>query len=79
VQVETELETRQDLNFPQQQMLDFANQNSIPVIDLLTTLRKNKNQELFLDQAHYTPTGHKLIAETLAFFLEEMGLIPEKI
>jgi lysophospholipase L1-like esterase len=78
VQVETELETRQDLNFPQQQMLDFANQNSIPVIDLLTTLRKNKKQELFLDQAHYTPTGHKLIAETLAFLLEEMGLIPEK-
>ena len=71
VQVYTQVDTPLDLTGPQYELVHFARQQGLPVLDLLPVLRAQNDEVLYYDQAHLTPHGHELAAEAIQDALEE--------
>ncbi|MDP8256505.1 MAG: SGNH/GDSL hydrolase family protein, partial [Candidatus Alcyoniella australis] len=71
----------QGLTQPQQRMLAFAAQRSVPAIDLLGPLQQQAEQnnvtvlDLFWDDVHPSAAGSFFIAITLAEFITTQGLL----
>jgi lysophospholipase L1-like esterase len=65
VQVEAEVDTPLDLTGPQYELVHFARQQGLPVVDLLPALRAHHDEGLYYDQAHLTPRGHEVAAEAI--------------
>jgi lysophospholipase L1-like esterase len=65
VQVDAQVETPLDLDKPQKVLTQFAQEQGIPVVDLLPVLRQHTEEPLFVDQAHYTPLGHQIVADAI--------------
>jgi lysophospholipase L1-like esterase len=50
----------------QKAMADFAQQNNVPIVNMIQVLKVRDQQGLFLDHVHPTAVGHALIADQLA-------------
>lgn len=50
----------------QKAMADFAQQNNVPIVNMISVLRAKDPKGLFLDHVHPTAAGHALIGEQLA-------------
>jgi lysophospholipase L1-like esterase len=68
---------------PQQRLLRFCEQHSIPCLDLLPAFKRRPKRELFLlersgylDVWHLTAEGHRVGAEELLRFMRERDLLP---
>jgi lysophospholipase L1-like esterase len=70
VQVYAEVDTPLDLTGPQYELVHFAQQQGLPVVDLLPALRANRDEALYYDQAHLTARGHEVAAEVIRLALE---------
>ena len=55
--------------YPQQKMLAYCKEHSIPCLDLLPLLQEHKNQDIFFDHCHLNALGHQMIATPIASFL----------
>lgn len=61
-------------DIPQERLSAIAKDEGIPFLDLLPLLRdKRETRALYLDWAHFTPKGHKLVAEEIHQFLVSKG------
>lgn len=66
---------------PQEILADFAAQLDVPFLDLLPIfLEHNRRQgpdgqacNLFIDQLHFSPAGHRLAGDTIYTFLDKQG------
>lgn len=61
------------LDDPQRRMSEFCRREGIPFLDLLPALRTESSRRLMFDQCHYTPEGHRVVADALADFLRRLG------
>ncbi len=77
VQVYARVDTPLGLDRPQQELLAFAQQRSVPALDLLPILRTHQSEDLFYDQAHLKPETHQLVAQAILDALYSYGLIPQ--
>lgn len=50
----------------QQEMLRFARENRIPIVNMIDVMRSQNPKAMFMDHVHPTAAGHELIAEQLA-------------
>jgi lysophospholipase L1-like esterase len=50
----------------QQAMLDYAQANSVPLVNIIELMRGQNQDDVFMDHVHPTAAGHVLIAEELA-------------
>ena len=69
---------------PQEQFARYCSEREAACLDLLPAFRRRRAEGLFMDEIagmrdiwHLTAAGHRLVAEELAVFLEERGLLPE--
>ena len=69
--------------FPQEQIKDYCNQNSIQCLDLLPSFKLHRKEDIFVldkeghdDIWHLTDYGHELSAREIQKFLIQKGLIP---
>lgn len=76
VQVYAQVDTPLGLDKPQQKLTAFAQQHGVPVLDLLPVLRDHRDADLFSDQAHLKPEGHRIVANALFQTLHEYELVP---
>lgn len=76
VQVYAQVGTPLGLDRPQQKLAAFAQQHGVPVLDLLPVLRDHRDDDLFSDQAHLKPDGHRIVADALFQALHEYELVP---
>ncbi len=76
VQVYAQVDTPLGLDRPQQKLVAFAQSQHVPVLDLLPVLRGHRDEDLFCDQAHLTPEGHRIVAEALLRAVREYELVP---
>jgi len=60
----------QDLDFPQQQSKEMAEELGIPFLDLLPEFRQHRDKEIFYDQCHLTATGNQLTAKAINEWLK---------
>lgn len=60
---------------PQEQIADFAAENEIPVLDVLPTLRDSPGVGAFVDKVHLSEAGNEIVANLLARWLLDQGLI----
>lgn len=74
VQVYALVDTPLDLTGPQYELVHFAEQQSLPVLDLLPVLRAHNDETLYYDQAHLTARGHQLAAEAIFAALDDTDL-----
>lgn len=70
---------------PQERIVEYCRQNSIPCIDLLPSFRRHPKEDIFLldkqgfyDIWHLTEYGHRLSAEEVLRFLREEELLSEE-
>jgi lysophospholipase L1-like esterase len=54
-----------DMHPFQRAMLDFAAANHIPVVNMVEVFRHENQNAIYMDPAHPTASGHKIIAEQL--------------
>jgi lysophospholipase L1-like esterase len=54
-----------DMHPFQRAMLDFAAANNIPAVNMIDVLRHEDQNKMYMDPAHPTLAGHKIIAEQL--------------
>jgi lysophospholipase L1-like esterase len=54
-----------DMHPFQRAMLDFAAANHVPVVNMIEVLRHQDQNAMYMDPAHPTAAGHKIIAEEL--------------
>jgi lysophospholipase L1-like esterase len=54
-----------DMHPFQRAMLDFAAANHVPVVNMIEVLRHQDQNAMYMDPAHPTLAGHKIIAEQL--------------
>jgi lysophospholipase L1-like esterase len=54
-----------DMHPFQRAMLDFAAENHLPVVNMIDVLRHEDQNKMYMDPAHPTLAGHKIIAEQL--------------
>jgi phospholipase/lecithinase/hemolysin len=47
-------------------MLDYAQANSVPLVNIIELMRGQNQDDVFMDHVHPTAAGHVLIAEELA-------------
>ncbi|MCG8404485.1 MAG: SGNH/GDSL hydrolase family protein [Phycisphaerales bacterium] len=65
---------------PQQILAEYAKAEEVPYLDLLPVLAARRRLDskatkgLFLDETHLTATGHRIVAEAIADFLETCGM-----
>lgn len=76
VQVYSQVDTPLGLDKPQQKLVAFAQHQNVPVLDLLPVLRAHRDADLFSDQAHLKPEGHRVVADALFQALHEYELVP---
>lgn len=57
---------------PQKKLRQLAGSLGFEVLDLLPALRGSKSLDLFLDQCHLTPAGHKLVADKMTSWFTEL-------
>lgn len=50
----------------QRAMLDFAHENSVPIVNMVDILRSQDQSGIFMDHVHPTAAGHERIAQELA-------------
>ncbi len=58
-------QTDQDLHPFQKAMLDFAQANHVPVVNMIDVLKNNAPAGFFMDPVHPTALGHQIIADQL--------------
>lgn len=58
---------------PQRGLAAFANERSLPALDLLPELRAHADEPLFADQCHFNVLGNAVVAEILAPFLATLA------
>lgn len=46
-------------------MVDYSNQHSVPLVNIIRLMKNQNYEDMFLDHVHPTPAGHTLIAEEL--------------
>jgi lysophospholipase L1-like esterase len=63
---------------PDVRLASYARDNGIPVLDLLPVLRAHQDEPLYLND-HFTVRGHKLVADAIAGFLQESGLLRTEV
>jgi len=63
-------------DYPQQKMKNYCAQTQIPCLDLLPVLREHKAEDIYFDHCHLNTLGHRIIAPSIAGFLENSGLLP---
>jgi|SRR4051794_9662035 lysophospholipase L1-like esterase len=56
----------------QKAMQQFAQQNNVPLVDMISLLSSRDQKGLFMDHVHPTAAGHALIAQQLAVSLHEL-------
>jgi len=76
VQVYTQVDTPLGLDRPQQKLVAFAQHHGVSVLNLLPLLRDHRDDDLFFDQAHLKPEGHRIVADALFQVLHEYELVP---
>jgi len=54
-----------DLHPFQKAMIDFAQANHVPMVNMVDVLKANAPANFFMDSVHPTATGHRLIADQL--------------
>jgi len=54
-----------DLHPFQKAMIDFAQANHVPMVNMIEVLKANATPNFFMDSVHPTAVGHQLIAEQL--------------
>jgi hypothetical protein len=54
-----------DMHPFQRAMLDFAAANHVPVVNMIEVLRHQDQSAMYMDPAHPTVAGHKIIADQL--------------
>ncbi len=66
----------------QQRIAAMAERAGLRTLDLLPALRQAyaEHQDLYIpwDNEHFTPQGHKVVAEALQRYLEQEGLVPNQ-
>jgi lysophospholipase L1-like esterase len=69
---------------PQRRLLAFGERHDVPVIDVLPALRAAGGTDLYLrtgairfDPVHFSPRGHRIVAETIHRALVERRLLPD--
>lgn len=63
---------------PQNDLVAFAEKNGIKVLNLLSLLRQNAQQQLFYDNCHYTPHGNEVVAKLVLDFLQKSDTLKSK-
>ncbi len=58
---------------PQRALADFCKKCRIPFLDMLPLLRARKKEPIFFDHCHFSPKGHKLVADAILDFLEVLS------
>jgi lysophospholipase L1-like esterase len=58
-------ETGKDMHPFQKAMLDFAQANHVPVINMIEVLQSNPPDNFYMDPVHPTAAGHRIIADQL--------------
>jgi lysophospholipase L1-like esterase len=61
---------------PQQRLTAFAEQSGIPVLDTLPTLRAFPPNRVLMDEDHFTPEGHQVVARAVASWIDRESLLP---
>jgi lysophospholipase L1-like esterase len=61
----TQDETGKELHPFQKAMLEFAQTNHVPVINMIDVMQGRKQDTLYMDPAHPTVEGHQIIADQL--------------
>ncbi len=64
------------LHTPQRELVEFAAEDSIPILDTLPELRRYEPDKVLMDHDHFTKFGHRVVAESIAKWLEHEGLLP---
>lgn len=54
---------------PQKLIREFCYQSNVPFIDLLPVFKKYNNKRIFLDLAHMSPLGNRIISKELTRFI----------
>jgi len=57
-------------DYPQQKMMAYCREHSVPCLDLLPIFRQHMNEDTHFDYCHMTALGNQLIAKPVAEFLE---------
>ncbi len=68
--------SQEGLDAPQRRLRQFAAAAEIPFLDTLPLLKKYPVEEVLLDHDHFTPLGHRVVAEALRDWLDRESLIP---
>lgn len=61
----------EDLDYPQRQMAEIADELGVPFCDLLPGLRLKKEKRIFVDQCHYFTEGNDVVASIIHGFMQE--------
>jgi hypothetical protein len=64
-----------DFDMPQRYLLERFAANGIATLDLLDPIRSDERC-LYMNDTHWVPAGHQLVAEQLGAFLQASGLLP---
>lgn len=76
VQVFSETSSALGLEMPQKRLVEFAELEGIPILDILPVLRQYRDRDLYFDQAHLTVEGHRIVAESIAQAIADEALLP---
>jgi lysophospholipase L1-like esterase len=66
-----------DMHPFQRAMLDFAAANRVPVVNMIEVLRHQDQNAMYMDPAHPTAAGHKIIAEELYKLIRQTSAYTE--
>lgn len=58
-------------------MLDFAQAEHVPVINMIEVMRNKDQNAMYMDPAHPTVAGHKVIAEELYKTIRQLPVYNE--
>lgn len=61
---------------PQRRLREFARSRGIAFLDLLPAFAAHAGEDLFLDESHPTPAGHRLAAAAIAGAVRAHGWLP---
>ncbi len=64
-----------DFNMPQKFLQDIFATQDIASLDLLDVIRSDKRC-LYMNDTHWVPAGHLLVAEQIRDYLKTSGLVP---
>ncbi len=66
-----------DMHPFQRAMLDFAAAEHVPVVNMIEVLRHQDQNAMYMDPAHPTPAGHKIIADELYKIIRQLPVYNE--